>query len=159
MPPLDRLLSALDQANVLSLATVRPDGRPHVVPLWFLWDGEAIVVFSKARAQKVRNLCIDPRAMVAIGEPGIGEVALLEASAEIHEAATFHATPVFARKYEERLAQLGLTKDAFFETYSVQIRLRPTRWLEWGAHLPGGVGGVSRTVPSTHPGRPAEART
>jgi len=75
MPPLDRLLSALDQANVLSLGTVRPDGRPHVVPLWFLWDGEAIVVFSKARAQKVRNLCIDPRAMVAIGEPGIGEVA------------------------------------------------------------------------------------
>lgn len=155
MPLHDRLLSALDQANVLSLATVRPDGRPHVVPLWFLWDGEAIVVFSKARAQKVRNLCIDPRAMVAIGEPGIGQVALLEVSAEIHEAATFQATPVFARKYDERLAQLGLTKDAFFETYSVQIRLRPTRWLEWGGHRRAASAGSSRTVPSTHPGRPA----
>lgn len=82
-------------------------------------------------------------------------MALLEVSAEIHEAATFHATPVFARKYEERLAQLGLTKDAFFETYSVQIRLRPTRWLDWGGHCRAASAGSSRTVPSTHPGRPA----
>ena len=26
--------------------TVRTDGRPHAVVVWFLWDGEAILIFK-----------------------------------------------------------------------------------------------------------------
>ena len=28
------------------LGTVRPDGRPHLVPIWFLWDGESVLFFT-----------------------------------------------------------------------------------------------------------------
>ena len=27
-------------AQVAALSTVRPDGRPHVVPVWYEWDGK-----------------------------------------------------------------------------------------------------------------------
>jgi hypothetical protein len=46
----DRSVSALDATTSLSLASVRRDGRPHVVPLWFIGDGETIVAFSKPHA-------------------------------------------------------------------------------------------------------------
>jgi PPOX class probable F420-dependent enzyme len=43
------------------LATVRADGRPHVVPLWFALDGDELVFQSERAAVKARNLVRDPR--------------------------------------------------------------------------------------------------
>ena len=63
---LDRFLSS---EPVVWLSTVRPDGAPHLVPIWFTWDGWSLLVFSKPGAQKVRNLRANPVAMLALGEP------------------------------------------------------------------------------------------
>lgn len=123
--------AALDEAHVLSLATVRPDGRPHVVPLWFHWDGETIAVLSKPRAVKVQNLHADQAAMVAVGEPGFGAV-LLDVDSEVCGDASAGEASAFVRKYHDILGRLGLSVDDFLETYPVLIRLRPTRWLSWG---------------------------
>ena len=68
--PRASVAAALETSEVVWLSSVRPDGAPHVVPTWFVWDGAAIVVLSKPAAQKVRNLARLPRAMVAIGDPG-----------------------------------------------------------------------------------------
>jgi PPOX class probable F420-dependent enzyme len=38
------------------LATARPDGRPHAMPLWFWWDGESAYFITSVRTQKHRNL-------------------------------------------------------------------------------------------------------
>jgi hypothetical protein len=63
------------------LATTRRDGRPHVVPIWFVLDGDDIVFNTGASTLKGRNLlrtgqasvCIDdetpPFAFVAITGP------------------------------------------------------------------------------------------
>ncbi|MDQ1661406.1 MAG: hypothetical protein QOJ68_1386 [Blastococcus sp.] len=42
-------------------ATVRPDGRPHVMPVWGVWLGEHVWFSSSRRSRKARNLEIDPR--------------------------------------------------------------------------------------------------
>ncbi len=38
------------------VSTTRPDGRPHSVPVWYLWDGEHIYFASSKSTQKARNL-------------------------------------------------------------------------------------------------------
>ena len=43
------------------LATVRPDGRPHVMPVWGAWDGEHVRFSTAPRSRKARNLTADPR--------------------------------------------------------------------------------------------------
>ncbi len=48
------------------LATVRPDGRPHVVPIWFLVDDDEIVFTTWHDTVKYRNLTIDPRAALSV---------------------------------------------------------------------------------------------
>src|SRR5207342_2058479 len=55
-----RILRFLEQEPVVWLSTVRPDGVPHLVPIWFWWDGEALLVVSKPNAQKVLNLRANP---------------------------------------------------------------------------------------------------
>src|SRR5919106_6923122 len=76
--------AALERDTVVWLSSVRPDGAPHVVPLWFMWDGESILVFSKPGAQKVRNIRAEPRVMIAVGEPGLDfDVELVDGLAEL----------------------------------------------------------------------------
>jgi PPOX class probable F420-dependent enzyme len=51
------------------LATVWPDGRPHLMPVWGVWDGEAFWFSSSARSRKVMNLVHDPRCSVSTDDP------------------------------------------------------------------------------------------
>jgi len=46
------------------LATVRPDGRPHVMPVWGVWDDGRLWFSSGLRSRKARNLALDPRCTV-----------------------------------------------------------------------------------------------
>ena len=63
-----RIRRFLEEEPVVWLSTVRPDGAPHIVPIWFWWDGGALVVASKPGAQKVRNLRANPSVMLALGD-------------------------------------------------------------------------------------------
>jgi PPOX class probable F420-dependent enzyme len=106
--PRPSILNALEREPVVWLSTTRPDGWPHVVPLWFLWDGRSIVAFSKPHAQKVRNLRADPRVVVAVGRADANfDVELIEAVAELHDAPPL-LPEEFVRKYASRAAEAGI---------------------------------------------------
>lgn len=132
--PRPSIAVSLERESIVWLSSVRPDGGPHVVPLWFLWDGESILVFSKPGAQKVRNVRAEPRVMVAVGEPGIDfDVELVDAVAELAREPTAGLLPdAFARKYAGLADRAGITVDGFAAIYSQPIWIHPTRWLGWG---------------------------
>jgi len=46
------------------VATVWPDGRPHVMPVWGVWEDAALWFSSSVRSRKARNLRADPRCVV-----------------------------------------------------------------------------------------------
>jgi PPOX class probable F420-dependent enzyme len=46
---------------VVNLATTRPDGGPHVVPLWFVWRDEGVYVSCRRESSTWRNVERDPR--------------------------------------------------------------------------------------------------
>ncbi|GHF17947.1 hypothetical protein GCM10017786_59590 [Amycolatopsis deserti] len=47
------------------LATVWPDGRPHLMPVWGVWHDEALWFSSSRSARKVRNLEVNPAVTVS----------------------------------------------------------------------------------------------
>lgn len=47
------------------LATVGPDGSPHMTPVWGMWDGSALWFSCGIRSRKSRNLRRDPRCTVS----------------------------------------------------------------------------------------------
>jgi PPOX class probable F420-dependent enzyme len=50
------------------LATVRADGAPHVAPIWFVLDGDDVLLMTGARTRKGRNLRRDPRASLVVDD-------------------------------------------------------------------------------------------
>jgi PPOX class probable F420-dependent enzyme len=130
---LSRVDALLDRESVVWLSSVRPDGRPHLIPIWFWWDGTAVLFASKPQACKVANLRANADCMLAIGDPDADfDVALIEARAELAVMATNDLLAAgLLEKYRERMSAAGLTRDTFAETYSQVVRIVPTRWLPW----------------------------
>lgn len=50
------------------LATVRKDGRPHVVPIWFDLDGDTLVFTTGGESLKYKNMKRDPRVSITIDD-------------------------------------------------------------------------------------------
>src|ERR1044071_658149 len=59
MPP-EEVAASLAAERTCRVATVGADGRPHVVPLWFAWDGRALWLTSLVRSQRWTDLTRDP---------------------------------------------------------------------------------------------------
>ena len=51
------------------LATIMPDGAPHVSPVWFEYDGQNIIINSAKGRVKDRNMRRDPRVGLDILDP------------------------------------------------------------------------------------------
>ena len=60
--PSSAMAAFLTERHLATLTVVRPDGRPHVTPVGFTWDGDAgiVRVITFAGAVKVRLLGSGP---------------------------------------------------------------------------------------------------
>jgi PPOX class probable F420-dependent enzyme len=65
------LLTSTNPARTGIVATVREDGRPHVVPIWFVIDESdgSLVFMTGATSVKGRNLAREGRAAVCVEIP------------------------------------------------------------------------------------------
>ena len=153
----DRFLA---EEPVIWLSTVRPDGAPHLVPTWFAWDGTTIEIRSKPGAQKVRNLRANDRAMLAIGDAEADfDVSLLEADGTLDDA-TSPLSELYLQKYARRITALGLTPAQFAATYSLTIRLTPSKALGWhGRNRPASVVAAAQRLAAAGPVSLAEPAT
>ncbi|MCW2495322.1 MAG: pyridoxamine 5-phosphate oxidase-related FMN-binding [Jatrophihabitans sp.] len=56
----------LAQQRTCRVASVSPAGRPHVSPLWFVWDGHALWLNSVVRSQRWRDLERNPWVSIVV---------------------------------------------------------------------------------------------
>lgn len=128
-----RIERMLRSESVVWVSTVSPDGSPHLVPIWFSWDGETVLIASKPGAKKVANLRANPSVMLALGEPDDDfDVGMIHGVAELPTEPAAELLPAgHLAKYRSQMAAIGLTPDEFLRTYSQVIRIRPTRFLPW----------------------------
>lgn len=117
---------------IMWLSTVRPDGMPHLVPVWFLWNGRTILFFSQPN-QKARNLRHNPHVVMALEAADDGDdVVRIEGVAELlaGEDTPTPALPAYAEKYAELLASMNTTARDMAASYAQAIRVTPSRFLE-----------------------------
>jgi len=66
------LRAFLDEQRIVQVATIGPNGRPHLVPLWYVvedGDGDPVLRgWTFAKSQKARNLERDPHATIAVDD-------------------------------------------------------------------------------------------
>lgn len=66
----DELRGFLAEQKVVSVATIGPQGRPHIMPLWYVPEDGDLIGWTYAKSQKARNLERDPHATLQV-EDGV----------------------------------------------------------------------------------------
>ena len=116
----DRLTSARNYW----VATTRPDGRPHVMPVWGLWLDETFYFSTDVESRKGRNLAANAHAVVHL-ESG-DDVAIVEGSVEaVTEPSVLGR---FADAYDVKYHFRPDVSSAAAKVY----RLRPAVAFAWG---------------------------
>ncbi|MBA2284188.1 MAG: TIGR03667 family PPOX class F420-dependent oxidoreductase [Ktedonobacteraceae bacterium] len=131
-PGAARIDERLRSDIVIWLGTVRADGRPHLVAVWFLWDGDTFLIFSQPGKQKVRNLQQNRNVVLALDNTqGGDDVIVVEGQATLLASADVDITtlPAFEKKYSTHIKQLGMTPEAMAQSYSQPIRIVPTKFV------------------------------
>lgn len=62
-PELDEFLASERTCRV---GTIGADGAPHVTPLWFVWDGTSLWLYSITRSKRTADLRRNPAASVLV---------------------------------------------------------------------------------------------
>jgi PPOX class probable F420-dependent enzyme len=131
-----RAEARLREELIIWLTTVRSDGQPQSVPVWFLWDGETFLIYSQPGRHKLKNIGSNPRVGLhlnssANGANG-GDVVRIEGAAEVvQDVPPADEVGEYAEKYRERTTRMGLDSDGFARAYSVALRVEPDRWRVW----------------------------
>jgi PPOX class probable F420-dependent enzyme len=99
------------------------------MPVWFVWDGaESIVVYSLPGA-RVRNVEANPRvALNFAGDGRGGDIVVLSGNAAIdRDVPPAYRADEYRVKYDEHIARIGMTAEAFAQRYSVPVSIQLTR--------------------------------
>ncbi len=133
----------LEKGRTYWLATARPDGRPHVMPVWGVWFGGAFYFSTGKESRKAKNLAANPTCSVAVEidfkkqpkKDDIKDSVVVEGSVELLRDAKI--VKKFSKIYEEKY---GWDMEGFAEPiYCIRPRVvfgftssfnqTATRWL------------------------------
>ena len=123
-----RVARRLGNELIIWLTTVRADGTPQPSPVWFGWNGEEMLIYSKPDQPKLRNIARNPRVALNFdGDGQGGDIVVIVGEARLAaEAPPADEVAAYVEKYRAAIARIGTSPDSFAATYSAVIRVRPT---------------------------------
>jgi PPOX class probable F420-dependent enzyme len=135
----DTINTFLDQAILAHLATAAPETvQPHVVPVWFLWDGEVVWISSFKNTRKVRELRRNARCAIVIDTEGNGfgvSAVLFEGEAELLTEPRAFVQEMATRIYTRYLGPDGVQaydpQSWIHDPDNLIIRLKPGKTHTW----------------------------
>ena len=141
----DELRDFLDEQKIVSVATLGPKGRPHLVPLWYVRDGDALTGWTFAKSQKARNLERDAHATLQV-EAGVEyqELRGVMFECDVEVESDVEAVTGFGMQIFERYGPGGELAPEVREMVEKQapkrigMRFRPTRTVSWDHRKLGG---------------------
>ncbi|WP_405101207.1 pyridoxamine 5'-phosphate oxidase family protein [Micromonospora sp. NBC_01412] len=117
------ILERLERERIVWLCTVRPDGSPHVTPVWFLYRDGEWWIWTQERNRKTRNIVADPRVSLALPD-GVYPVVAEGVVTILRSSFPEWAVDGFRRKYDwDVAAPAGPAGD------NVLLRIAVSRWL------------------------------
>ena len=121
----------LDRANVAILATVGLGNRPHAAPVWYLYEGQEILVSTGRGSQKHRNVERNPAVtMVFERRETPYYVVTVQGEAEIGPPLSDEDRLTLAVRYlGEGQGQAYAERTRGSD--SITLRIRPSKFLEF----------------------------
>lgn len=98
--PWDEAAERMANAGTFWLATIRPDGHPHLRPILAVWVDDALHFVSSSSARKGMNLAQDPRCTLSAETPGLDLVIEGVAHRVTDETTLRRVADAYESKYE-----------------------------------------------------------
>jgi PPOX class probable F420-dependent enzyme len=124
-----RAAERLRTEAIIWLTTVGGDGTPQPSPVWFLWEEDTVLIFSKPKAPKIANIRREPRVALHFNSDADGgDIVILTGQAEVvPEDAAAVVPNAYLTKYADGIKDIGLTPETMTAEYSAVIRITPTK--------------------------------
>jgi PPOX class probable F420-dependent enzyme len=117
------------RANLMTwLTTVRPNGQPVSVPVWFLLrDDETILIYSQKAKAKLENIRDNPWIALGLDVTDIGrDIIRIEGTAKHSpEVPPADQVPEYVAKYAERIGAMFGTSAHFAAVFSEPLIITP----------------------------------
>jgi PPOX class probable F420-dependent enzyme len=128
-----KVIYRLNEEEVIWFTTVAGDGTPQPNPVWFLWEGESILIYTRPETKKVTNLRQRPRVALHFDATETGEdVVVFTGEAKIDSSAPpVHENLQYSEKYRLGMAALGSSPEQMGADYTIAIRVRPDNVRGW----------------------------
>lgn len=122
-----RVLRRLRDEFVIWLTTTGRDGTPQPNPVWFLWDGESLLVYNRADAARLKHIESRPRAALNFdGDGRGGDIAVITGRAErVPAEIPSDENPEYLAKYRELMVRVSGSVAEFARSYPVSLRIWP----------------------------------
>ena len=123
-----RVARRLASEPIIWLTTVGADLTAQPVPVWFWWDGQTALIYSKQGTPKLRNIARSPRVALHFNNNDDGgDIVVFAGTAQIDQGApALSEVAAYIEKYAARIARMGQTAAYFAQEYSVAIHVTPT---------------------------------
>lgn len=118
----------VDDAYVLWLTTVSPQGQPQSSPVWFVTDDEGFLIYSLDGTPRTRNIAANPKVSLNLDSNAGADVVVVEGTARIVAGPDSLDNPAYQEKYRTGIERIGHTPESFAARYSVPVRVEPARW-------------------------------
>jgi PPOX class probable F420-dependent enzyme len=124
----------LENEYVIWLTTIDSNLVPQPRPVWFLWENDAVLIFSKPNAHKVKHIARHPHVSLHFNTDDHGDthVMVLTGEAMIDTSCPpAKDLPAYLEKYKTGIADINVTPESFSEQYSLAIRIKPANMRGW----------------------------
>ncbi|MFQ5929827.1 MAG: PPOX class F420-dependent oxidoreductase [Acidobacteriota bacterium] len=113
----EKYLDLFNKRAFANLATLMPDGRPQVTPVWCDFDGKYVLINSARGRQKDRNMRRDSRVSLSIMDPD-NPYRYLEVRGEVVEI-----TEANAQEHLDKMAKKYLGEDKYPFAQAGEVRV------------------------------------
>ena len=136
----EQITALLDQPVLARLATANPKTyQPHVVPLWYRWDGESVWISGFSSTRKFRELIANPKCAILIepANPKESKIQgiLFEGAADIiredRALVIEKATQIYLRYLGEAGTQETEPQSWIHDPENLVAKLKPTKVFAW----------------------------
>ena len=121
----DRITARLEHDTLVWLTTIDDRGRAQPSLVWFLWEGDEVLVYSRPHTQKVANIAARPQVALNFNSnEGGGDMTVIQGTARlVDDAPPPDRNEPYIARYRERIAALNSTPEDFIGPYTQAIRI------------------------------------
>ncbi len=124
-----RALERLKTEQVIWLTTVTASGKPQPRPVWFVWDGQSVWIYTEHSSRKIAHLAANPQVALHFNsDPSGDDIQVLLGEAAVDpNAPPVRDLPAYIEKYADGIQGIDMTVETYSTRFDTAVRVTVSR--------------------------------